>query len=78
MKTILESVSRCLCLAITSVALFACGGEDAPDDGPSGSGSGGTGAMQCESFASEHDELINAPTNAVVVKKVPRVPADDQ
>jgi hypothetical protein len=66
--------TKILCSVATLSLLVACGGGDAQYAG--GNGAGGTSPAHCQNLESEHDQLINAPTDAVVVNKTPAVPSE--
>lgn len=60
-------------LALASLVLMlgagACGsGSSAVDAGVPGD------ADSCEAFDNEHEEILNAPTNATVIRKTPAHP----
>jgi hypothetical protein len=71
----MRSTTSLISVAFAVVALLpACGGDDAP----ASPGSGGGSSAQCDEPDSEHEQLINAPTESVVVKKTVHLPAIDE
>jgi hypothetical protein len=59
-----------------SIWLFACsGGENNNDDGGTTTDAGtdtDAGVVdQCASFATEHEQFLNAPTHSTIVQKTP-------
>lgn len=64
-------------LLVLLPAIVACGDDDggAPvaDAGPDRPADA-MAVNQCEAFDTEHDELLNAPTDAVVIRKTPTHP----
>ncbi len=77
-------------LVICMLTLTACDGDDASGGGAGGAdatAAGGAGGEPtsdagndagdgglCESFPTEHTQLLNAPTEAAVVRKTPTHP----
>jgi hypothetical protein len=59
-------------LVFLALASVACGDDEPPTN--DGTGGGGTSGAQCDEPSTEHDQLIHAPTDAAVVKKVPQLP----
>lgn len=65
-----------LLAVVTALASWACGGEEGATTGraaDAGAPDGGS-ADRCTAFASEHEELLNAPTEATVIRKTPAHP----
>lgn len=57
-----------LLLVSLGAALCACPPSNGNPDG------GGADGGACDSFPTEHERLLNAPTSAAVVKKTPSIP----
>lgn len=57
-----------LWLALAASALAACPPSNGGNDG------GGADGGACDSFSTEHERLLNAPTGSTVVKKTPAIP----
>jgi hypothetical protein len=65
------------CTAAVSLALFAaCDGEDPKPITPIATvDSGAPPATQCGSFATVHEQILNAPTESAPIRKTVVLPA---
>lgn len=66
-------------LALVGMTLSTSGCQSSSEEpngsgGTTGLGGAGPDGASCEEFKSEHDALLNAETDAVVVRKKPNIP----
>lgn len=59
-------------ILMCALLLAACGKPDQQPD--AGAGGGGGSGEQCTTFATAHDQFLNAPTTATIIKKTPTHP----
>jgi hypothetical protein len=70
-----RALLRLLLLALTLALGFACGDDESSqpaDAGPSSQPDAATG--MCDTFDTEHEQLLNAETTATVIHKTPTHP----
>lgn len=68
---IVRTISRLVAVGVVACCL-GCGDDEG--GGAFDAGIADDASAACESFETEHEQLLNAPTNATVIRKTPTHP----